>query len=213
MRVYRARLNPQPPQPATSPNLNLVHPIHSRALEQLPSSGPPAASTPHPSPAKKTRSELRSPAVSRTPYSTSSPAAAATCPAGWPGRVALTPRALPALVGAPVGGLADASRAGGPGPQRPGAGCGEEAAGLLPLRRFRFQSKRDRPKSAPRSPHSSPAAGWLIAAATAGAATCQDSHVAPRGGSVGAGPQARGYSRKGPAARRGRGSQPPSPAC
>ena len=63
------------------------------------------------------------------------------------------------------------------------AGRGEPAGGLLPPRRFRFQSKWDEPKSAPRSPHSSPTAwGSIPAAQPPRAATGRDSRVGRRAG-------------------------------
>lgn len=88
-----------------------------------------------------------------------------------------------------------------------GEGCRARAAAALSV--SKQTGRADRRSSAP---HSSPTAAGLVAAATAGAATCRDSRVAPRGESAGAGLQALGYPGQRPAARRGRGSQPQSPA-
>lgn len=174
-----------------------------------PARDPWSPSATQPLPARKTRSEPRSPAVSPSPQPQPLARSSRHQHSGFP-RFPHPPTA--AAPRPPRGGPELSGREETPAAERqaPGGGCGARAAVALSVSK---QTGRAEESSSVPSLH--PTAAGLGAyqrgAATAPAATCRDSRVARRGGSAGAGPQTRGYSRKRPATRRGPGSQPPQP--
>lgn len=161
-----------PPGPA-HPSLGLVAPVHGSQL------GTPSLRPRHSLQlGKPLRTRRQGPAPPPR-----SPAAAAVCPAG----LSRPPPAAPC--GSQTRGTQEgrAPRPGDPAARRrEGAGRGEAAAGLKQPRRFRFQSKWDKPKGAPRTPQSSPPAAGLRPRA----ASCRLTCGCPTG-SAGAGRQAR----------------------
>lgn len=148
------RGTPESPPPPVHPNLNLVPPVHKRALRQLPRPGPQSLASPHPSSAKKARSGPRSSAAPRTvlarPHQRPLPRhLSPTLGQARPLPCALCPR--PPLAG----------RGCARGPITPARGVGRGLRGSRRRCAFGFQVSGDELKNPARPPHSSPTAEGL----------------------------------------------------
>lgn len=130
--IHGVQGTPESPPPPARPTLNLAPPVHYRALQPLPSSGPPVPATPLiPHPHARIRGHL----LAGLPW-----------PPAPPGR-RLASTATPRAPSQRQSGTrrARGEREARPGAPQPGAGRGRPQS-------FPFQSKRNEQKSAPGSP-------------------------------------------------------------